>query len=285
MADEEAMEEVGVEEPVQEQEGAAVEETAAAAAAKEPLSVAGVTIDASQLPLFVVFIASIVLLIATTAHYGGNLGSYGGYVVSVSSIAMIVSFVGLLMLKYAEDQYAKVCKPMNTALFVWCLIGACFVTFRGPFAETGNGYFATWAVVFGCALAIGMDAKAMCSEVKGLGSAMGLLASSVVVIIATITPIKNSFFFKGEAVYALVLSCITVSYLVAAIALERKDKSLPQTVQAAFMAVLAVCWIIAACLVTFRGPFTVTGNGYFASWAGAVTSCLAAFAAKKAMLE
>jgi hypothetical protein len=270
-----ADEEVGVEEPVRQEETDAAE--------KETLSVAGVTIDASQLPLFVVLIASIVLLVATTAHYDGNLSSYGNYVISVSSIAMIISFFGLLLTKFAEDQYAKVCKPMNMVLFLYTLVGACFITFKDPFTKTSNGYFAAWAVVYGSAMAIGMDAKAL-STVKGIGAIMGLLASSVVVIIATITPIRNGF-FKSEAVYALVLSCITVSYLLAVMALDRREMSLPKMLYAASMTILAMCWILEACFVTFRGPFEGTGNGYFASWAGALTSSFAAFAAKKAMAD
>ncbi|EJK57391.1 hypothetical protein THAOC_22572 [Thalassiosira oceanica] len=42
---------------------------------------------------------------------------------------------------------------------------------------------------------------------------------------------------------------------------------------------LAVAWIVEACLVSFNGPFVYTGNGYFASWAGAATSSMAACAA------
>ena len=42
---------------------------------------------------------------------------------------------------------------------------------------------------------------------------------------------------------------------------------------------LSVAWIVEACLVTFNGPFIYTGNGYFASWAAAATSSMAACAA------
>ena len=39
---------------------------------------------------------------------------------------------------------------------------------------------------------------------------------------------------------------------------------------------LAGLWVVIACTVSFRGPFTVTGNGYFASWFAVVMSVKAA---------
>jgi len=39
---------------------------------------------------------------------------------------------------------------------------------------------------------------------------------------------------------------------------------------------LAGLWVVIACTVSFRGPFVVTGNGYFASWFAVVMSVKAA---------
>ena len=39
---------------------------------------------------------------------------------------------------------------------------------------------------------------------------------------------------------------------------------------------LLVLWIVAAGVLTFRGPFVATGNGFFGSWLGFV--CALAFA-------
>ena len=119
----------------------------------------------------------------------------------------------------------------------------------------------------------------------------GLLVSSIVVIIATLDPISNSEAEvengvtidhpnRSEAIYALALACVTAFVVLGVLCMDKMDKELPRIVNLGMFAILAVCWIVEACLVTFRGPFEVTGNGYFASWAAAATCTLAAFNAK-----
>ena len=195
---------------------------------------------------------------------------------------MILSFIALLLTKFSEDTYAKVGKQMNMLNFAYGFVGACFLTFDSPFTTTSNGYFAAWAVVFGSAMAMGLTANAFGSSIKGLGAVMGLLASSLVVIVASIPPVRDNN-NTSEAVYALTLACITFAFILFQMLMERKDKAVGGAPYLGIMAILAICWIIMACLTTFRGPFEETGNGYFASWAGAATSSMAAFAAKNAL--
>mmetsp|Transcript_20613 Transcript_20613/g.35410 ORF Transcript_20613/g.35410 Transcript_20613/m.35410 type:complete len:284 (+) Transcript_20613:146-997(+) len=272
-------EEVGVEE--------APSATNEAPAGKEPMSVAGVTINETQLPLFIVLIASIVLLIATGAHYDWKVtenGSYAGYAISISSISLSLSFLALLMNKISDDLYSKFGLHMNKLCFAYTFIGACFLTFDKPFRGTGNGYFAAWATVYGSAMAMGMTANALGSSVKGLGAVMGSLASSLVLLLATIPPIRDDV-DKSEAVYALALACVTIVFLLLVLAYEKKTGSVHALAYFGALAILSMCWIIMACLVTFRGPFVETGNGYFASWTGAGTVTMAAFAALQAWRE
>jgi hypothetical protein len=273
------------------------EETTDAPAAKEPLEN---TVDtrSPQFALFVTLIASVVLLIATGAEYDWKFSNntnpndpqkesdkYPGYAMSVSCIALILSFCTLGAHRFSPNLYAKVCKPVNGLLFLYSFIGACFLTFHEPFKSTSNGYFAAWVTAFGSALAVGMDAEAFRSGIKGMGSVMGLLTSSIVVIIACIDPIDLNDPNKNEAIYALALACVTAFFVVAVTFMDNRSKSLPGMVYFGCMAILAACWIIAACLVTFRGPFTVTGNGYFGSWASAATSSYAAYVSLQARDE
>lgn len=39
--------------------------------------------------------------------------------------------------------------------------------------KTGNGYFASWALVYGSAMTLGMKTEAFGSTIKGLGAVMG----------------------------------------------------------------------------------------------------------------
>ena len=185
--------------------------------------------------------------------------------------------------------YDKFGKHTNGLNFVWSFIGACFLTFKEPFTNTGNGFFAAWAVVLGCALANDTDLKDCHSKVKSLSSIMGLMTSSLVVMLASIEPVRD----KGtnpydpninnydEALFAMCLSCVTFVVLGFMLMMNNRGTTMPTKLYFGMMAILTMCWIIMACLVTFRGPFKVTGNGYFGSWAGAATSAFATFAAKQ----
>mmetsp|Transcript_12397 Transcript_12397/g.25617 ORF Transcript_12397/g.25617 Transcript_12397/m.25617 type:complete len:226 (-) Transcript_12397:245-922(-) len=224
------------------------------------------------------------------------------------------------MTKLANGMYEKVGQGMNILLFLYTFFGACFLTFREPFATTGNGYFASWAMVCGSAMALGMTASALKSSIKGLGAIIGLLASSVIVLIAIIPPLRDNQ--GGEEIYTIALACLTAFFLLVVLGLERMngDKALPNKVMFFILLFFAVCWIVQACFVTFRGPFreytcrmdkarkvkdvnhfnehsnlslaysllsfiwttVTTGNGYFGSWAAAATSAFAAFAARGA---
>ena len=105
----------------------------------EGTTVGGVTLDGTQLPLAVVLISSIILLIATTASPDKSESkTYRNYAISISSISLIISFLSLLMHKFAGGLYAKVGEYLCVTNFTWCFIGACFLTFKGPFLTVSS---------------------------------------------------------------------------------------------------------------------------------------------------
>lgn len=131
MADEENanMEDVAVEEQPSGDEPAATKADAAANAVTNAVA----SMDGTQLPLAITLIGSIILLIATGAKYNWRYDSYASYAISISSITLIISAICLLMHKFMGDMYEKVGKKVCTFNFWWAFIGACFLTFRGPF--------------------------------------------------------------------------------------------------------------------------------------------------------
>ena len=185
--------------------------------------------------------------------------------------------------------------------FLYCFIGVCFLTFVEPFVVTSNGYFAAWTVVYGSAMSMDMTGVTLGSTIKSLGHGkVGLFASSLVVLIASIAPIQDdanstdgiiAFFesinpsklenHSSEALFALVVACVTAVCILSVVGLDKMDKCMPSMVNYLIFVFLAICWIVMASFVTFRGPFEVTGNGYFASWAGAMFAIMSAFAAKE----
>jgi hypothetical protein len=88
--------------------------------------------------------------------------------------------------------------------------------------------------------------------------------------------------FKGESIFGMILACLSatlVAYQVRSAGVG-KEQCLDRTIICPLMAVLAVLWIVAASIMTFRGPFLRTSNGYFGAWGGAFTAFLIAIAAK-----
>ena len=149
MADEENanMEDVAVEE---QPEPAATKADAAANAVTNAVT----SMDETQLPLAITLIGSIILLIATGAKYNWGYGGYASYAISISSITLSLSLICLLMHKFMGGMYEKVGKKVCMTNFLWAFIGACFLTFRGPF--TGVSIFSwsssTWLLLLACML-------------------------------------------------------------------------------------------------------------------------------------
>ena len=64
--------------------------------------------------------------------------------------------------------------------------------------------------------------------------------------------------------------------------LERWPRlGLPPIVKKLTLVLLGIAWIIMACFTTFKGPWTTTGNGYFASWGGGLVCFALAFGLDK----
>ena len=129
-------------------------------------------------------------------------------------------------------------------------------------------------MVYGSAKTIDLTTDALFdTTIKDAGLHMILFVSSLVVLIAAIPFVGDEK--SDEAIFALVVSCITIAFVLIAITLDNKEK--PMRVQDHTVALfnLSILWIVMACFVTFRGPFEVTGNGYFASWAGALAATMA----------
>jgi hypothetical protein len=228
-----------------------------------------------QLPLVGVFSAAMVLLIAVcVSAKGAKNYAYG---ISVAVVAMFFSLLGFMLLTLADNlNNAKFANWNYYFLSIWCSVGAFILTFSGPFTVTSNGYFASWGLVIFSLMGVGLSGNSMKQSVVGLGPLLGLGVSAIIVIFASANEIDG--FYSNESIYALVVACLTV--IVVAIFFAPPEKVIPGT-KFYFLLLFSILWIVLAFLVTFRGPFLVTGNGYFGSWGGAVTSVFATMSALK----
>ena len=152
-------------------------------------------------------------------------------------------------------------------LFIWWGIAAGIMTFQGPFTATTNGYFATWAGLISSAMLLGASVPAMSTTGKSakeklMGVPLFLfLICSLIVLFAALQ--STAYFW--ESVYGAVAAGIGVFYCLLFLLLDNKVDA--KTEQIATL-VMLILWIVECGICTFRLPFVVTGNGYFASWVG-----------------
>jgi len=88
----------------------------------------------------------------------------------------------------------------------------------------------------------------------------------------------------GESVYGIFCGCLSFAMLLARLALIAKPKPNERTavtIRLVLAAGVALCWLAAALVLTFVGPFQDVGNGYLAVWAGLVCALCLAFEEKQ----
>jgi len=143
--------------------------------------------------------------------------------------------------------------------------------------------FASWVMVACSAAALGLSANTFKSSVKGVGALVGLLAASIVVIIAISPHVGKNSLYRNHSIYTISVASVTLAVILVHMYKEHK---LGQEKSGGIVALItlvffAILWLVLAGLTTFRGPFLTTGNGYFGVWFGAAMACSAAMAARK----
>eukprot|EP00526_Cylindrotheca_closterium_P015644 CAMPEP_0113634038 /NCGR_PEP_ID=MMETSP0017_2-20120614/17721_1 /TAXON_ID=2856 /ORGANISM="Cylindrotheca closterium" /LENGTH=273 /DNA_ID=CAMNT_0000544715 /DNA_START=64 /DNA_END=882 /DNA_ORIENTATION=- /assembly_acc=CAM_ASM_000147 len=225
-----------------------------------------VNIMEKQMPFLAqLLVAPILILAATLAEFSSK--NYG-YATAVGVGAILFSAGGLYLLQkgemYNEQLLAlPILGPcsfgytLSLVNFIWWGVAAGILTFSGPFTVTGNGYFAVWAGFFASALGVGITQD----HLKDLNQTIRLATASLVIICSI--PSTLGGHFDPEAIFALTLACFTLVFCI----ITTNFANLISQSNAFYMLMgLTLLWVIEAALVTFRGPFTETGNGYFASW-------------------
>ncbi len=168
------MKEFGVESEREEIEGEYPTPTS-----KEGDGDAGVEVASDQLALIGVFVSALILLVAVLSDdlISKKYENYG------ITLAVITMFFALVCIGLSKKPMGKPEIPsyINYFLFLWNFVGACVMTFgKGPFIYTNNGYFATWGTLIFFVMGLGVSS----GSVKESGPLMGLLASSIMVVVA-----------------------------------------------------------------------------------------------------
>ena len=110
---------------------------------------AGIQVDISekQVPMIMLAMSSSISLMAVSFGVDED-HRYYSYALSSGAVALSLSAVGLLLSWKKEWDKGSLSRYVSGMCFVWTFIAATILTFGdGPFVNTGNGYFATWAMV------------------------------------------------------------------------------------------------------------------------------------------
>lgn len=166
--------------------------------------------------------------------------------------------------------------PLNYLIYILTYIGAILATMEfGPFSEPGNGYFASWGLVISSAIAADPPGSIKRAHFNTM---LNVVAAALVFIISSLPKIIDGTDYENE-VYCAV-SFAGLLFLMSSIVLlssfsTRGTRAIACFTSIAFT-VVASAWLIIASVVTFKGPFTETGNGYFSAWFAVIMSVKAA---------
>ncbi|KAL7521918.1 hypothetical protein ACHAWX_006610, partial [Stephanocyclus meneghinianus] len=240
---------------------------------------------------FYVEIFSLVLVFACWAQWSPWV--YTKYALSVGAVSLGIcvvlqtleflfpGFLAKVVVPEREDgrgghTVEKIC---SVFLLLWWTIGTGIITFHYPFFYTSNGWFAeswplhssAWGGFFATLhWCLGIDTSTFNDLSEGLRYIKFLQFWSLVLIFASITPLRYKRDGYGGAGFAIAAGALT---LIACMYVISLYDELSREVMRMTMMLLFLLWACVAGVCTFYGPFLVPSNGYFACWIG----CFCAF--------
>ncbi|KAL7493271.1 hypothetical protein ACHAWT_003887 [Skeletonema menzelii] len=218
-------------------------------------------------------ISSLILLFACIALWSPT--PWMKYAVSVASISFGICLIlqtmeflkpGFLQTPLVGEHSSE--KLCSVFLLIWWIFGTGFITLKGPFIYTSNGWFGAWGgLISSCQWCIGLDFVRYDSQSREVKYMMNLVFCSIVTILASISPLrKKTLRFEGAglSIAAGSITLIVCAYLIG------MYKDIAKNVMKLTAVLLFVLWVITAGVCTYIGPFLITGNGFFAVWLSAL---------------
>lgn len=230
--------------------------------------------------LLVIAICSLIVLIQAAVEcsgsYSDSCSDVYGYTVSVGAISLITSLSGRVWSWCGPSSFAKLSPIIAIFFLVWWGLGTAVTTFKEPFNNSGNGYFAAWGAFITSFIMAGAASerlrtflgstitKVVAGSIEAKLS-MGIGAASLVLLAAVAVEAADYGDPTGQELWGVICaftsSVFVLIHTILRIPCERI--TLPPTI---FGAILALWWLTGVAVLTFDGPFKYSSNGYFATW-------------------
>ena len=265
--------------------------TSKAARVAEAAAALATTLGEGSLQRFcLILLCSVMLIIQSSikSYPTQEFDAHHAYGIAVGSISLGVTvfYLAWAKLKPAKFENFMLAKKFDAPqlfslfLILWWGAAAAVLTFFEPFNMTSNAYFAIWAAVIASFVAVGTafsnvgDAFTSLAKLElesGKRLLAGLIIAAFIVLFAAINILITPHWsaYSGAGTYALVVGILTdLLGVFLYVMLGKKRASAPLLKGSALL--FSVLWMFAVCMLTFAPqPFSVTGNGYFATWAAA----------------
>jgi len=214
-------------------------------------------------------VSSLVLLFATLGVWN-SADPYKAYSLSVAVISLALCLI-IQTGEFVQPGFLdKTEKGVSLFLFVWWCIGTGVITFKAPFPATSNGYFSAWGgFLFSTHWALNTETFRKSAEEMDKGRKLTSLSllCGLVTLFACIPAVGG--YYKGNAAWGLAAGILT---FISSLFILQKYDDINIQMMKFYGAVMFVIWATVAGVLTFDGPFTFTGNGYFATWGGFIVA-------------
>mmetsp|Transcript_17577 Transcript_17577/g.33339 ORF Transcript_17577/g.33339 Transcript_17577/m.33339 type:complete len:370 (-) Transcript_17577:286-1395(-) len=225
-----------------------------------------------KFPLLKVMGCAVVLLVSIFIDEGIYSSNYR-YGIILAVVAFLSAIIGVVI-------PSKKAMFLNYFISVVTYAGACLNTIDpGPFVQPGNGYFAAW----GLAIYSASAANPPGSLKRIIFHTTLTLGAAALVVLLSLLPILKDGVTGHEQEWEIYVaiggSALTLVVVGVFLSLKLYNWQARTNLygESIVHSVLAVMWLGVACIVSYRGPFKLTGNGYFASWFACFTAIKAAW--------
>jgi len=217
-----------------------------------------------------VCVASLVVLLATVVDCTNCKLGYELAAIVCSIISFVLTFL-LVALSFGDPSMVKVVsRVVSVMLAVLWTVCACVITFKAPFNEAGNGYFASWSAVGLCYSFMAHHFKKIQVLLENHLLFWRGFASIVLLVQAIVDCAENRGNCEKHLRWGIACGTGGFFYVFIEILLM-KQRYFFRVVMAAFN---LFWWIAGVTLLTFEGAYSIVGNGYLSVWMGVTLSFL-----------